>query len=636
MAAILVVGVVGLVTGLTIHPNTHFYGNRLDVTFLESTDFSYLAVGDQYVVFDGLNLSVSGINNIMMLNISHIDSDLGNRNTGTTMLQFNATYSGSTATFTFDGNHTNARYNVYVDDVAQTHTDNANQVAFTISAWSDHDIEIELEGYVPDTPYAGASDYDNDTNYCNLTWTQGNYSDYDVVVGNSGHYPTSPTDGTVWQNETFQYYNFSVNTTQYFTVWSYNDTTDTYSSTGLNIPWGVVRINVFNASKTWEQVTPFGLIIQNQDGTDIYLNSSVTPPLYLDVDDIPFGTDTVFVINASGYKQQRYTRDTLVNHFHNYTFLLPPVDTSTPGEGDPDDEGEPTNETDSLLYLISVIDELSNPVPDVLVQFKLYVNSTDTYEEVGSFLSDGNGQGTIYLVPNKLHQVIVSKDQYKTGTSYWTPSRELLVKTFMIEFEDEEPEQPDIPLEEIRFTLERAGTTLFINYTDAMGETINTTVYVWGEDQYGTQTLLHTDIRTGESSFAFTVTSVNSSHSFKAILYYNHTTFGEQSAIVVIHGDWETPDQGSAFNDLVNALVGSHPWGWANFMIFMFILAAFHQADNRDAGKWLILIGGLFLFLNVVLGWNSTLFTVAGGVIPVLFIAIGVLQMWKDNRRVSE
>lgn len=65
----------------------------------------------------------------------------------------------------------------------------------------------------------------------------------------------------------------------------------------------------------------------------------------------------------------------------------------------------------------------------------------------------------------------------------------------------------------------------------------------------------------------------------------------------------------------------------------MFVLAAFHQADSRDAGKWLIIIGGIFLFINIVLGWQNTLFTVAGGAIPMLFIAVGIISMWVDKRR---
>jgi len=597
-----------------------------------------LIVGSNYLQVDNILISVTGLTQDMFFNVTHVNEIGNNRSVGERLLEMNITYGGGATTFTFTGNSSNDNmlYDLLVDGTIVRNNVGPFTFTYTRSSWSTHRFLLRCSGYEPDPPYNGSSTYTQGTPpYVNLSWERGNYSNQEVVVGNADSYPSSPSDGTVWYNGTNLYYNFSVNETQYFTVWSYNVTTNTFSSTGLDIPWGVLRLNVFNQSKTWQKVNPFGLTIQNQDGNTIYQQSTCSPPFYLDLNDIPIGVNTVFIINATHYEQQRYEEDTLVNHFHNFTFLLPPVITSDPGGGDDDPvTGDPTNHTESLLYLISVVDELGNPISDVKVEFNLYVNATDTYENAGSFTTDGNGQGTIYLVPESLYQVVVSKDEYKTGTSYWTPSRELLSKTFLIEFEDSEPVEPDTPIEDISFTFERGGNTVFINYTDGMSETIDTMVYIWEIDSItGVETLLTSDSRIGESSFSFAVTDVNTSNTQKAILYYNHSTFGYQTITLVLHGDYVRSNAGTSFNVLLVALVGSHPWGWANFLIFMFLLAVFHEADDRDAGKWLVLIGGLFLFLNIVVGWNSTLFTVAGGAIPVLFIAVGVLQMWKDSRR---
>ena len=113
-------------------------------------------------------------------------------------------------------------------------------------------------------------------------------------------------------------------------------------------------------------------------------------------------------------------------------------------------------------------------------------------------------------------------------------------------------------------------------------------------------------------------------------MYYNHTTFGYQTITLVIHGHF-TPGTGFAkLNTLLTVLIGAHPWGWGNFLMFLFLLAVFHQADSRDAGVWLVLIGGLFLFINLFMG---NVFTITGGVLPTLFIAAGILEMWRAKNK---
>jgi len=628
--ALLTILIGNTVTALTIHPGVHFYGGRLDVTFQDSTTFSYLATGDQFVVLDGMNLSVSNINSIMGINISNLDSDMTNRASETTVLQFNATYSGSTARFTFTGNHTNARYNVYVDDVAQTHTDTANQIIFTISSWSDHDIEIELDGYVPDPPYNGGSTYFPSTNYDNLTWSRGNYSDREVIIGNDDEYPSSPTDGTVWQNGTDQWYNFSVNETQFFTAWSYNDTTHTYSEVGLNLEWGVLGLNVFNESNPSQALT-FDIEISDKDGDETYTESGLTNTEYINLSDIPFGDDTVFVIESTGYKLRTYYKDLAVNHFYNYSFYLAPEG----GEGggpvvDPDDENT------TKLYFVQVIDESSQPISDAKVIVSRYINVTDSYEEIGSMLTGGYGYASIYLIPNTLYKVTASHDDYISKTEDWITDSTYYGSAYpkIIQLQATAPDYENETSfnDIIIFEGDLTGSTLRVNFSDSSGETIDTSIAVYmintsNEDV----TFLEWDNRTGIQSFSFTIDNVDIYNCYNVILYLNHETLDNVTNSIMVCGEerrnTSITDE-TRFNTLFDANYGSNPFGWSNTIGFFIMLAGFFSFGQRNAGVSLIVTGGVLIFINSVIGLSFI-----GVTIPIVFIAFGILVMWRNHRK---
>lgn len=431
MSVLILCGILlnGIVSGLTIYPNAHFYGGYLDITFQDSTTFSYFALGDQYVVFDALNLSVSGINDVMMLNISKINSGI-NLSSGTTVLRFNATYTGSSATFVLTGNHSNSRYNVQVDGNIYSDSDSANRISFTINSWSDHDINILLDGYAPDPPYNSSSTYYNSTNYDNLTWDRGNYSDREILVGKTGSYPSSPSDGTVWQNSTIQYYNFSVNETQYFTAWSYNDSTGFYSNTGLNFVWGALGVSVYNESNMSQAITNWSVLIKNKEGTEGYEEHDLNNILYLDVTDVPNGDDCSLKTWADGYQARTQTMDLPENAFINISFYLPMEEFPAGGQGgDSEGQGGHVNESyEPEIYYIRVVETyetdygvFDRPVQDAKMTFQRYNKQQDVFVNVSSLLTDANGYINLYLIPSVSYQVIVEKQGYDRMISDYTP-----------------------------------------------------------------------------------------------------------------------------------------------------------------------------------------------------------------------
>ena len=608
---------------LTIYEGAEFYGGNITLTFQSETTIRYLEVGENYFLLDDLNTSVS-CSDPIAINVSAVNSGI-NLSSGTTVLRFNATYSTSeSVTFTFTGNHTAAIYNLYVNDVLSNLYE-AGSFSFSHSSWSEVDFLIELIGYRPDPPFNGSSSYITSDLLLNLTWNSGNRSDREIVVRNNVSYPSSPTDGTIQQNSTDAFFNESVTSSGYFTIWSYNDTTEYFSATGLNIPWGCLGITVYNESSPWLTVSPFGLLITDQAGTETEQNTTCTDiPHYLDLLDIPYGTNTVIVLNATNYIDRSYYEDLYENNFYNFTYYLAPPE-----------EGISTLQN----YIINIIDKLDAPVSGAKIVVRRYINTTDSWNTIASGITDGYGQMPISLFNGTLYKVNITADGYKDSIGNdWIPKyiefTDDRYKTFQLEFEDIEPYPPAVYGEEITFTATRTdGCILYVNYTDALGETIDTQIYVYEYNLTNTEwVLIHTNTTTGESDFGFTVT-VNCTDNYRITLHHNHTTFGYQTQTLFVDAERDTVTDQATGDNLFTLNYGWNPFGWTNLFMWFVLVAAAYSADQRDAGKILILIGGLFLFLNSVIGFNTALSAAAGGIIPILFIIVGILVMWNDSRK---
>jgi hypothetical protein len=182
-----------------------------------------------------------------------------------------------------------------------------------------------------DPPYNGSSEYDVINQAVNLTWDRGNHSDREIVVQNNVSYPVSPTDGWVRQNGTNLWFNVSMTYSTYFTVWSYNSTLKLYSVTGLNVPWGAIAVSCFEEG-TWIPLT-FNLEITNEDATQSYWATDSTNIHYVDLYDIPYGDNTIFIVSADYHNQRVSYYDLDVNNYYNYSFYLPLIE----GGDDPPD-----------------------------------------------------------------------------------------------------------------------------------------------------------------------------------------------------------------------------------------------------------------------------------------------------------
>ena len=486
--------------------------------------------------------------------------------------------------------------------------------------------------FLIEPPYSGASVYNTTLNSVNLTWLNGNNSEYTIVVQNNNSYPANPSDGWVRSNSSsfITFNDSSVFSTRYYTVFNYNSTYNAYSN-GLDIPWGALGLSCFNESNP-SQAIGFDIEITNSDASITYTASDLTNIHYIDLNDIPFGDDTIFVVSNSSYRQRIYYYDISLNTFLNYSFFLPPIEVPVdPGSGD--DGG---NTTTTILCLISVLDELSQPVPNATVDVKRYINTTDSYEDIAIRITDGNGQFTEWLIPNILYRFEITKSEYvQTGSKFWTPTSSEYAKTFMLEFEEDEYLPGESELEEIIFNGYISGNILYINYSDNMNETINTQIYIYETNHSTTNTVLFdSNSKTGYNSFQVSF-NINTSNTYTVILHYNHTTFGYQSRTIIFEGEYDTVTTQSKGDLLFELNYGTNPFGWSNVFMWIILIAGCMTLDQRGAGVTLIIVGFICLFLSYWIGFNTVLSGIAGGVIPIIFIALGFMVAWSDVKKLK-
>jgi len=171
------------------------------------------------------------------------------------------------------------------------------------------------------------------------------------------------------------------------------------------------------------------------------------------------------------------------------------------------------------LYVLQVIDPSGSPVDDAKVIVKRYINTTGVYTEIGSYITDGNGQMEIFLIPyvNYKIQINASDQGFETKTYDYTPSDSVFIHTLRISIAETSPS------EENMFT----GIT-------------------WSIEPTG-------HYQRGNFTFYYNITSSSSELEwFKAIVYYyNETT--DQWEIIYSENDTTHPAGGSISYTIENA-----------------------------------------------------------------------------------
>jgi len=348
------------------------------------------------------------------------------------------------------------------------------------------------------------------TGALNFTWVNNTYSNTTVLVRKANSYPSSPSDGAVVCNTTNTTWNDTgfVLGTSYYTIYSYNETVNRYSS-GVEIAASTLTINVYDEN-TSIAIADWSVHISNSDGSDVYEQLGCSNPTTINTNDLPLGLISI-LINASGYESRIYYMTISVNNIYSLDAFLPEVNTST------------------NYYVIQINDQLNEPISDVLVTVNEYDSTSDVFTEVSSQYTDAYGQIGLYLIGGKHYKVNYSKTGYTnvSGADYFPDPNYYGIyypKLFIMYFGTGDDETIYTPEDVIDFKayINDSGR-IIVHYYDNRGNTINTEIRIYQYYNY-TLTLNNTDNR-ASSSFNWITTGYNISMMHRVTIWINHSDF---------------------------------------------------------------------------------------------------------------
>jgi len=289
----------------------------------------------------------------------------------------------------------------------------------------------------------------------------------------------------------------------------------------------------------------------------------------------------------------------------------------------------------SALYNLRVINEMKTPLEDVFVTIKKYISITGTFETITSLYTDANGFVRVYLIPNTLYKVFLNKSGYKDSINEFIampPNQygQTDIQDFILKW----IEMPPINYIEIIFTAVRSNTTIFVNYTDAMNQTINATISIYlVNGTTGNLILIGTQMYIGNNTFNYVLLGTNTSCDYKVYLFFNHSVYGSQTRLIIIEKTKHTLTTPNKLNTLLTIIIGPMgPFLWQNGIMFLCFVVMMFSIDKKDAGKGLVVIGGIFIFVSMI-GFIDVFQSTLRATIPALFIIVGLVVEWINSRR---
>jgi len=446
--------------------------------------------------------------------------------------------------------------------------------------------------------------------FINITWVNGTATKKTIVRRSPTIQPSTPQSGTEVYNGTLKFYNMTsgLNQPYYFSLWSFNTTTGLFSDS-VYLTWYCAWINVYNESSGLA-ISSYSILFSNNSGSQVYSASGASNPYIINASGLPKGLGCSIQVSKTGYNTRVFTENIVLTGNIYLNFYLVPV-------------------SNSNVYLIQVINSNNQPLEGVDVTVSKYINATVGYENVSSGLTDGNGQMSCFLNVSNIYKFHLVKDGYKSQYADWIPDTEIFTHTFMMEYEDVIPPPAYVYAEEVTFEgyVDRVTRILYLNFTDNLDQTIGTTIHIWEINETGFKVLFHTDIRLGDNSFQLTVPMINESNTYQVVLTHNGTIFGTQIRTLVFDRIpfYTPPDVNTLFHDILGE---SCPFLFIDIVMVCIVIAIFYYTDSRDAGKMMIVLGVICLFISSVLAFRTALVYQVNGVIPILVMIIGILSEW--------
>jgi len=403
------------------------------------------------------------------------------------------------------------------------------------------------------------------------------------------------------------------------------NTTYTYVP-GEDLPEGYLGVNCFNESDG-SNITDFNVLFVNQLG-ETYYDYLVNNTHIIWGDLLPQGICMV-TVSKTGYYPRIYTVDIQNGYFviDGVTYTEVVIDAYLPAINA------------SYLYLLTVVGPPSElyenpPLENVSVVIKGLCGNTN-YENVSITSTDGNGQTNVYLIAGRFYLVSLKKTGYTNKTESYIPSSTILTHTFRMSYDNSTWDwtNPYLCNEEVTFNgyINRTSKKLYLNYTDNLNKTINTKIVTYEyRSNFSTATLFNTTSKTGNSSFQINF-SINNSRSYNCIIYVNHTHCGYLIRSIYFPANRTTITNQSRFELLFVLNYGSNPFGWSNTFMWLIMVACLFSFGRRETYMSAILCGFVFLFINYSIGFYTAMSVGTGVGIPILFIVMGVLMLYRDR-----
>lgn len=449
----------------------------------------------------------------------------------------------------------------------------------------------------------------------NITWENDAEADTVTVVSRNDSYPATHTDGWVRQNISATWFNDTTITGErYFTLFSYNGTDGSKWSPGAQVSWGGLGLNTF--SEDLGLPLTFDIEITNEDSSTTYQATGLTNTHYVDTDNIPFGADTVFRVSAANYQDSIYYYNINQNNYYNLSFYLS------------------RNISTTHLYYFRVEDHSGQPLQDARVNIS--VNVGGSYVTKGLYKTDSNGYGQVELNSSRTYQVTITKSGYETELTKWIPDPDFYgiyyPKIFRMELSEHDYENETTYTTQVTFEGHiYTNNTMVVNYTDAMAATVSTNICIYEiNTSTNATTVLMWDNRSGASSFSFSLL-INRANCYEVALTLNHGTFGNITDTLFLCGPGRPHQQQRNQGDdenLFTSVLRNNPLGWINLIGIIVLLACLFSFGQENAGVSLMVTGGVFLFINVIIGW-----AIIGVLLCILFMVFGALAQWRTYRR---
>lgn len=488
----------------------------------------------------------------------------------------------------------------------------------------------------------------------NFTWTKGTRGDTTVIVRKHNSFSDSISDGTqVYNGSATGYDDASFNTSSYYTFYGFNSLTS-LSSSGIQTQWGVLQVRVFDEN-TSAVIYNYTVFVTNQSGSETYeIYSANTQVINIGIANLPTGEDVVIKINATvfdgnwsagcgdcdnttnttiEYEDRVYYMDINPNTFYNLSAYLPRV-------------------VDSYLYRLSVVgpkDEYNAdpPIQGATMDIKRYINSSVGWESVGIYLTDGDGNIYVYLIPGEIYKVTTSASGYLTDISDYIPSDTVFEQRFRLTptttpdgviVYDDFWSDVTIDIDMVssgRFSNETYQFgNITIEFSDSNGSIINTQIRLY--EIYGNNATLVATWDNSSSSFNIVRGGINTTRVYYISVHFNSSaSYYDIQPIIILIPNVDTSFYVEPFNldDRITKIIGPFtmdgkevPWSIViGIIIPIIVLVSFGPFNTGlgiiSCGISMVMVQG-FLSKIIIGGFS---WGVAG--LGVFIIIIGILYV---------